>query len=160
MVSSVPSSTTAASSPLMQASVITSPAHGTPLVSPPVSSSDDEADPADADQAQQCQQRSANAELANFLALTQNPPAHLIAEPEPHAFVPFIAYKPRYLKSRRKVKVIFFAAPHFWCLGPVRWLHFYFLEMNAKLFFVLWLHLTFLSLSLSLPLIDVGAFVI
>ncbi|KAG0305047.1 hypothetical protein BGZ97_001254 [Linnemannia gamsii] len=102
MVSSVPSSTTAASSPLMQASAITSPAHGTPLVSPPVSSSDDEADPADADQAQQCQQRSANAELANFLALTQNPPAHLIAEPEPHAFVPFIAYKPRYLKSRRK----------------------------------------------------------
>ncbi|KAG0280455.1 hypothetical protein BGZ96_001562, partial [Linnemannia gamsii] len=53
-------------------------------------------------QAQQRQQQPENAELVNFLALTQNPPAHLIAEPEPQAFVPFIAYKPRYLKSRRK----------------------------------------------------------
>ncbi|KAH7059215.1 hypothetical protein BKA57DRAFT_1971 [Linnemannia elongata] len=103
-VPSIPAAATTTSSPLMQSSLAASPAHETSLASP-VSSSDDEAEPADQTHRQQHQyqqQQLVNPELANFLALTQNPPAHLIAEAEPQAFVPFVAYKPRYLKSRRK----------------------------------------------------------
>ncbi|KAF9125248.1 hypothetical protein BGX30_000561 [Mortierella sp. GBA39] len=104
-VPSIPPATITASSLLMQSSVTASPVHETSLASPPVSSSDDEAEPADQAHRQgnqHQQQQLENPELANFLALTQNPPAHLIAEAEPQAFVPFVAYKPRYLKSRRK----------------------------------------------------------
>ncbi|KAF9129099.1 hypothetical protein BGW39_004471 [Mortierella sp. 14UC] len=78
----------------------------TPLASPPASSSDDETEPENAQQLPQQQQRQRqqplNPDLANFLLLTQNPPHHLVAEAEPHSFVPFVAYKPRYLKSRKK----------------------------------------------------------
>ncbi|KAF9138821.1 hypothetical protein BG015_002246 [Linnemannia schmuckeri] len=103
-VSLVPPAAITASSPLMQSSPTGSPVNETPLASPPASSSDDETEPAGQAQHQQQHQQHQllNPELANFLALTQNPPAHLITEPEPQAFVPFVAYKPRYLKSRRK----------------------------------------------------------
>ncbi|KAF9536801.1 hypothetical protein EC957_009670 [Mortierella hygrophila] len=104
-VPSIPPATITASPLLMQSPVTASPVHETSLASPPVSSSDDEAEPADQGhrrQHQHQQQQPVNPELANFLALTQNPPAHLIVEAEPQAFVPFVAYKPRYLKSRRK----------------------------------------------------------
>ncbi|KAG9072304.1 hypothetical protein KI688_000073 [Linnemannia hyalina] len=104
-VPSIPPAAITASSLLMQSSVTASPVHETSLASPPVSSSDDEAEPADQARRQQHQhqqQQLVNPELANFLALIQNPPAHLIVEAEPQAFVPFVAYKPRYLKSRRK----------------------------------------------------------
>ncbi|KAF8932904.1 hypothetical protein BGZ47_011122 [Haplosporangium gracile] len=104
-VTSIPPAVIAASSSLMQSSVASSPVNETPLASPSASSSDDEAEPADQAQHQQQQhqqQQPLNPELANFLAPTQNPPVHLIAEAEPQAFVPFVAYKPRYLKSRRK----------------------------------------------------------
>lgn len=139
--SMLPAATTS-SSPLMQSSVAASPVHEASLASPPVSSSDDEAEPADPTHRQQHQhqqQQLLNPELANFLALTQNPPAHLIAEAEPHAFVPFVAYKPRYLKSRRKVNslpclflFVSLAAPHFWSFGSLSRIHF-FLETNAPL---------------------------
>lgn len=160
VASSMPTSATTASSPLMQPSVAASSVQETPIASPPASSSDEEADAADADQMQERQQQPVNAELANFLALTQNPPAYLIAEPEPQAFVPFIAYKPRYLKSRRKVKLILavsvFCCPTFLEFWVLNRLLFYFLDMNAKISFGLCLSLTLLFLSLF----DVVAFVI
>ncbi|KAF9921469.1 hypothetical protein FBU30_008480 [Linnemannia zychae] len=86
------------SSPVVQLSVAASgntTRDATPLASPPPSSSDDEVE-----LEHEHQQR--NVGLSNFMLLTQNPPIHLIAEPEPYAFVPFVAYKPRYLKSRRR----------------------------------------------------------
>ena len=118
-VPSIPPAVTTASSPLMQSLVAASPAHESSLASPPASSSDDEAEPTDQAHRQQSlhqQQQLVNPELANFLALTQNPPAHLIAEAEPQAFVPFVAYKPRYLKSRRKVSSLPFCLFLFRCL--------------------------------------------
>ncbi|KAG0375322.1 hypothetical protein BGX24_009259 [Mortierella sp. AD032] len=99
------------SSPSMRSSataIAASPAaishSATPLASPPASSSDDETESelAQQQQHQRQQQQPLNPELANFLLLTQNPPHHLVAEAEPQSFVPFVAYKPRYLKSRKK----------------------------------------------------------
>lgn len=144
-VPSILPAATAASSPLMQSSVAASPTHETSLASPPVSSSDDEAEPADQAHRQQHHhqpQQLVNSELASFLALTQNPPAHLIAEAEPQAFVPFVAYKPRYLKSRRKVNTppfcllcLILSLPHiFGVLGLCVGSYFYFLDTNATPF--------------------------
>ncbi|KAF9911288.1 hypothetical protein EC991_004186 [Linnemannia zychae] len=100
--------TTDSTSPHVHSSAATSAATSyatTPLASPPASSSDDDTEPENAQlqrHQQQRQQQPLNPELANFLLLTQNPPLHLVAEPEPQSFVPFVAYKPRYLKSRKK----------------------------------------------------------
>ncbi|KAG0267198.1 hypothetical protein BGZ95_002901, partial [Linnemannia exigua] len=98
-----PSSPSMRSSPTATAASSAAISHSaTPLASPPASSSDDETEPEQ--QQQHCRQlqQPMNPELANFLLLTQNPPHHLIAEAEPQSFVPFVAYKPRYLKSRKK----------------------------------------------------------